>query len=492
MWLAPVACFAALSGCNVAFGPSYLIESQRIEVTYQSARPAILSIRASYWLKNTGTRSLDALDLQLPAAQTFDPQNVQITWAGNPISTSGSENANDPFHLAFGAGFGRESADNLTVSYELKAGGAQAALTPGGSPAIFLPSYGWYPVLQPPPGFFTDGGAPPKSWDLVVHVPEGYQVSASGRNRSQHRGNGMQEILFEQKQELYLPFVVAGPYIAQRTHSSSGEVIFWSVAPVPPSRAQSLAERIASDERFLETQFGRPKQSAPVRIIECPPGESTLPPRPWISFTGCLPVPGSAVVPAGLLEGPNSPGTNAGMPENVAVHTIDMQLAASRFYFLARANPNGSPFPMGGAGDYATWALDISRDPGVRESSIKQLLAQLASFASVTDRPLAAISRDDAIEIRERAHVKSDLFFIGLEDRCGATHVRSALARLVRVAGGGTWGVPELRSAMETECGADLAGFFREWLDRPGIPADFLTRYGSDSAEAARENHPYE
>jgi aminopeptidase N len=64
-----------------------------------------------------------------------------------------------------------------------------------------------------------------------------------------------------------------------------------------------------------------------------------------------------------------------------------------------------------------------------------------------------------------------------MEDRCGAPTVHRALARIVRILRGKTWSVSDLRSAMEAECGADLADFFRQWLIRPGIPDDFRARY---------------
>jgi hypothetical protein len=472
------ASWGILSGCGLTLGPTYAIESQKIEVTYQAARPELLAIRASYRLKNEGTRPIEAIELELPAAQVFATANIQITWAGRSLHPDPAVDP-DHFRLAFGPGFDREKTADLTVSYELQVPAGRAAVTPSAAPAIFLPSYGWYPVLQAPPGILGQGGAPPKQWDLILRIPEGYRVYASGREHGNHRNGREQELRFSQKKEIYSPFAIAGPYTEERANTSSGTVIFWTANPVPSSRAQKLAERIAADEKFLDEQFANVTLSGPVRIIECPPAESAMTPRPWIAFTGCLPVPRSAVVDAGFLEGARDADTGA---DEAALHSIDMQLAASRFYFLARANPSGSPYPMAAAGDYAVWTLDLSHGAQERDASVRALLAQYTSSKPAHEKTLAAVSRDDALEIREGAHLKSALFFIALEDRCSSPHVRAALSRLMRVTSGGTWGVPELRSAMETECGANLADIFREWIDRPGIPADFQSRYASGAA----------
>ena len=478
------ACLGSLSGCGLTLGPTYAIKAQHIEVTYQAAQPEILAIRASYRLKNEGTRPIDALELELPSAQIFATANIQITWSGRRLHADAAADP-DHFRLAFGSGFDREKTADLTVSYELKVPADRAALAPGAAPAIFLPSYGWYPVLQAPPAFLGQGGAPPKQWDLVLRFPENYRVYASGHERGSHRNGGEQELRFSEKKEIYSPFAIAGPYTEQRANMPSGEVIFWAANPFPSSQAQKLAERIAADEKFLDDEFASAKRSGPVRIIECPPAESPLPPRPWIAFTGCLPVPGSAVVDAGFLERGSAPGDNS--TEQEILHSIDMQLAASRFYFLARANPSGSPYPMAAAGDYAVWTLDISHDLQNRDNSIRALLTQFTGSVPARERALAAVSRDDAIAIRESAHLKSELFFIALEDRCGAPHLRAALSMLMRVTSGGTWGVPELRSAMETECGANLADIFRAWIDQPGIPADFQSRYAGGASGDAKQ-----
>ena len=474
-----------LSGCGLTLGPTYAIKAQHIEVTYQAAQPELLAIRASYRLKNEGTRPIDALELELPSAQIFATANVQITWSGRGLHADAAAEP-DHFRLAFGSGFDREKTADLTVSYELKVPADRAALAPGAAPAIFLPSYGWYPVLQAPPGILGTGRSAAETMGFGAPLSADYGSTQVDTNA---RAIGMaerQRTRFSEKKEIYSPFAIAGPYTEAARQHASGKVIFWTANPFPSSQAQKLAERIAADEKFLDDEFASAKRSGPVRIIECPPAESPLPPRPWIAFTGCLPVPGSAVVDAGFLERGSAPGDNS--TEQEILHSIDMQLAASRFYFLARANPSGSPYPMAAAGDYAVWTLDISHDLQNRDNSIRALLTQFTGSVPAHERALAAVSRDDAIAIRESAHLKSELFFIALEDRCGAPHLRAALSMLMRVTSGGTWGVPELRSAMETECGANLADIFRAWIDQPGIPADFQSRYAGGAASAMQNS----
>jgi aminopeptidase N len=52
-----------------------------------------------------------------------------------------------------------------------------------------------------------------------------------------------------------------------------------------------------------------------------------------------------------------------------------------------------------------------------------------------------------------------------------------ALRHLLKAYPGGNWRADDLRSALEQECGKNLAPLFRRWLVDPGIPEDFRGRY---------------
>ena len=71
------------------------------------------------------------------------------------------------------------------------------------------------------------------------------------------------------------------------------------------------------------------------------------------------------------------------------------------------------------------------------------------------------------------------LFFAALEDASGKEHFERAIRRVLRARAGKEFAEGDLISALEAETGRDLAGMFHAWLDRPGVPDDFRTRYAA-------------
>ena len=74
---------------------------------------------------------------------------------------------------------------------------------------------------------------------------------------------------------------------------------------------------------------------------------------------------------------------------------------------------------------------------------------------------------------------KAALFFVALEDLCGRDNLRAAFKRIVRARGGADVGYEDMRAAVESASGRDLAGMFHAWLTGPGLPDDFRARYGN-------------
>ena len=298
-------------------------------------------------------------------------------------------------------------------------------------------------------------------------------MHARGREAGRARHSGAVTWKFRQTLRDYLPFVTAGSYSAREIRSGGTSVEFWSVSPVSNARAQALADRLASDDRYFAAEFGTSVKSASrLWIIECPGTMSSSQTPPWLATGGCMTVPDAAVVPANFLTGVTADGDTA------MLHSIDLQLAASRFYFVARIDRNSPLYPLAAANDYAVFSLEASRTAGSRDEEVRQLIARLDQApAASTERALASVTREDSFEIREAAHLRSELFYIALEDRCSEKAVHRALARIFRVMQGSAWSLNELRAAVEAECYQDLAPFFREWIDHPGIPAGFRAHY---------------
>jgi len=81
---------------------------------------------------------------------------------------------------------------------------------------------------------------------------------------------------------------------------------------------------------------------------------------------------------------------------------------------------------------------------------------------------------------RQEATAKSyrgALFLLSLEEIAGEEKFHLAVRRILTDMAGQEIGSAELRSAVEAEAGRNLAGVFRDWLDHPGLPAEFRAHY---------------
>jgi aminopeptidase N len=118
------------------------------------------------------------------------------------------------------------------------------------------------------------------------------------------------------------------------------------------------------------------------------------------------------------------------------------------------------------------------RGEGQRRSMVASLLdrydeAQAAAPDKRLMEPPTGYSRAERISTGYRAA----LFFVALEDLCGHDNLRIALRDIIRTRASSDTGYEELRSAVESASGKDLAEMFRAWLIQPGIPDDFRARY---------------
>ena len=414
---------------------------------------------------------IESVDVRLPDPANFTLENVRGEWSGRAATPKPIADFKDQVHFDFGGSLRTKARGEFNLSYDLKlteaAQGANRA-------AVFLPSFEWYPLLLAAEGPLGSGGAWPGKWEFDVNVPENFVVHASGRGAGKSRKGAETQWRFTQTAYDYLPFVAAGNYSAQELRSGDRTVIFWSNQPIAASRAAALSQRLAADDKYFSEEFSaRSKNASTVWVIECPQEAVALVERPWLAITGCVTLPEAAVVPFGALSG--APGPES---DGATMHSIDMQLAASRFYFVARVDRSGPLYPLAATNDYAVFSLEASRDSAGRSAAIRALLQKFAAMApSDAQKPLTTITRDDSPAIRGAAHLRGELFYIALEDRCGAGNVHRALARILRVMRGGAWSLSELRSAVEAECGSDLADFFHLWLDHPGIPDEFRQKH---------------
>ena len=462
------------SGCAAAFGPGYTIEKQRIEVSYSRQTADRVSVRARYSVKNIGTKPLNALDLQPPDSEIIQPRDLRVEWRGKTLEVPApaADQIENEIRVPLQGSWEIGETGEFIVSYDVKISPDQAAAPSSHGAAFFLPISGWLPLLLPPHGVLAKGGAPPPKWDLIVNLPEGYRVRASGENRGADKHGAKGGLRFEQRPGTnFDAYIAAGPYMEQQVHSPAGTVIFWTADPLPQKQSSELGKLVASDAAFFSVEFGAgDSDKSPTWIIECPQAAPASQDRAWVSRTGCLPQPNSVVVSTADL---------AAAAPAALMKSVDLQLAATWLYFSARPKPNGAPFPVAAIPDYAGIALAASRDPDSRNATIHALLRRVAATPD-EGKPLLRVDAQDSRELQERARAESLLFFFALEDRCGAQNVHKGIARASRLLRGQAWGDPDLRSAIEAECGGPgLENFFREWMHGREIPVEFRARYSA-------------
>jgi hypothetical protein len=465
-------------GCAAAFGPGYTIEKQRVEVSYTQQAADHVSVRASYQLKNTGTKPLNTLEIQPPDSEIIQPQDLRAEWRGKTIEIPTpklTENEENSVRAQLPGNWNIGESGEFVISYDVKISPDRSAIGANHGAAFFLPSFGWLPTLLPAHGAFATGGAPPAKWDLLVSVPDGYRVRASGENHGADKKAEGAGVRFEQQTGTnFDAYVAAGPYIEQQVHSSGGTIVFWTANPLSKERSAQLAKLAATDAGYFTTEFGAAeKNKSPIWLIECPQGAPKLQDRPWISQTGCLTQPHSVVIP--------SEDFGASAPESY-MKSVDLQLAATWLYFSARPKKYGALFPVAAIPDYAGLSLSASRNQEWRNQSVRDLLRQVDAIPD-SGKPLIRVDAKDSLELKDRARAESVLFLFALEDRCGARNVHKGIARASRLLRGQTWGLPDLRAAVEAECGGPiLESFFRDWMHGPGIPPEFRARYAATAA----------
>jgi hypothetical protein len=493
-----------VAGCSVPFAPGYTIEKQRVEVTYSKAAPDRVSVRAWYRMRNTGTQPLDEFHFRLPYKNWVE--NLHLEWGGQTLRSQEPTGTDAEYSARFKAPWNQKDRNEFVLTYDLKIVDTNLSLVGSRGQFFFLPSGGWFPSMLPPSGPFATGGTPPVKWDLAVNVPQGYLVHASGTLRGQshpgsHDDAGI-SYRFEQKLETdFAPFIVAGPYTEVQVHSGPETVFLWSGQSLPESRAREIGERFGEEAAYFTAEFGlKDATRGQAWIIECPGGSGLRYAQPsefrtggqseqWGSIVDCQTVPEGVFAPLSS-ETLDVPGSFVAPPQAdtsksvLPFPSLDVQLAATWFTFAVGEGSEGPTFPMAAAPDYMALAFTISKNPSKRGEYIRQLIQRVDADPEGAKETLGSTKR---IEI---ARIRSELFYVALEDRCGAPNVHHALARIVHILRGMTWGVNDLRSAMEAECGTDLADFFRQWLNRPGIPDEFRARYvGTPAAKPPEASH---
>jgi hypothetical protein len=462
-----------VSSCAVPLGPGYSIEKQEIRVQFLPGADPRIRVDSDYKLRNTGNRPISSLELRLAGRLSFRIAAAQAAWDGAALAEQAS--LSNPRNTVFSLPqrWNVSERHTLHLSAEFQSSAAGEAGFSFSSDAFFLPSDGWAPELLPSQGLFATGGVPPKEWKLVVRVPEGFLVHASGGSKKTSRSGREIVVQSAQRVEDRYPFVVAGVYKETALDTGTGNKVFlWARAQEDSARLQQFTEALVRAIQAYDTTFGtRVKKPQPFWIVECP------------VLAGCFTAAQS--VYANLLSAE---------PRAVSAELASLDTLLIDF-------SGGAPKLAAAAPALASSWLGYGQNPGFYDQ--QRPLSALPAFASALGqeaidgpssraetirRALQVIPKNASARKAEDPSVlraKSFLFFYALQDRYGRDVFRHAITHMLSARQGRGFDLDDLIAAFEEETHQNVAEFVRLWMKRPGVPDEFRARFENDSASIA-------
>jgi hypothetical protein len=229
--------------------------------------------------------------------------------------------------------------------------------------------------------------------------------------------------------------------------------------------------------KSLEDFFGPATlQKTGVRIAESPvnlPGE----------FEGAG-EPGGASFPEGVLLDPRD------FPQALASEAVlelaEYELTRTWFGWRVSPRPEAQILMGRGVGIFGIVLAAEGRGGDQRARAIASLIERYdEARTAAPDRRLMEPPEGYSRAERVSTGYRGALFLVALEDLCGHDALKTAFRDILYARASSDTGYEELRAALETASGRDLAEMFRKWLVQPGIPQEFRNRYAQPSSAKA-------
>jgi hypothetical protein len=446
-----------LSGCGVPVAPGYKIQKENLTVHFVPGSPPHLAVRAQYELANVGNAPLESIGVTLPGEKEFGRANLRAEIDGKEITLQHNPHeAPDDWRIPLPAPWRQKQKRNLMLSYDL---GAQPVSDPRifvSANTFYLNDSGWFPGLMSFKVFLSPAVVRPNPTALSVVIPADFRVTASGQPSGSRKQNGETEYRFRIRKPDFDPYVLAGQYSEQRVSSGGVTVAVWTLGgPIPASKAQDIAAQVAPAVNVDVQNLGRlPKSLDKIFVVDFP--------RKVRMNGDDDPTQGF------LLPGVVPGDTPYASVQDVIAHTWFAHLIAPRpEAWLLAEGLAFHPGTVSGPGNNQ-----------IPPSPVPPLLSRYdADKLKAVEKPIISLLPTDPLDQLRIGADKIQLFFFALEDKCGPENVRHAIADMVYALRGEDYGYSDFRAALEQQCHQDLGGFFRTWLTRPGIPADFRARY---------------
>jgi hypothetical protein len=466
----------SVASCAVALGPGYTIEKQEIRVRFVAEPEPRIQIAADYHLQNTGTRPLEELELRLPGRR-FRSDEVRATWDTKSLTLAQASDSPRDTVMKLAEPWKVSARHRLHLTTEfLRAQEGETSLR-FSSDAFFLPASGWSFELLPPSGLFPTGGAPPRKWDLLVTVPDGFQIHTSGTQKKSSRKRQETVVRAEQGATDPYPFVIAGRYSTAEIGNDNEKVHLWTSKQQDAAKLRDTSDALARVMAEYDTAFGeRGKAPSQTWIVECPVVAGC--------FTNLNPLRAKLLAEVG-----NEPTTT----EMISEDTMVVDLSEGTPALATRTAPSLA----------ASW-LGYGQSPAFFEQRLP--LTMLPVFAAAIGRD-AAEGGDARAETIRRAlrlipsgekppreeearvlRVKSFLLFYALQDQYGQDTFRKATQHMLNARRERGFDLNDLIAAFEQETHQNVAEFVRIWMKRPGVPEEFRARYeGAAAANAVKD-----
>jgi hypothetical protein len=454
----------------MALGPGYTIEKQEIRVRFVAAVEPRIEIAEDYHLKNTGNRQLRELELRLPGRRLHS-NGFRATWDATPLTLTRDPDNPRSARTALAEPWKVSSRHTLHLTTEfLPAQEGESSLS-FSSAAFFLPAASWSAELLPPGGLFAAGGVPPKKWNLLVAVPDGFQIRTSGVPKKSVRKGGEMVVLAEQGTNDPYPFLTAGRYNTAEIGNGGEKIHLWTSKQQEAVKLREVSEALARVIAAYDAAFGeRSKESSQTWIVECPVAEGC--------FTNFNPLR------AKLLGQDEKERPTA---EMISQDTMVVDLSGGTPTLAAAAAPSLAASWLGYAQNpaffeqrppltmFPAFAAAIGRDAAEGGDSRGETIRRALRLIPTDEKP----QREEDPNI---LRVKSFLFFYALQDRFGQETFRKATQYMLYARRERGFELSDFIAAFEQETHQNVAEFVRMWMKRPGVPEEFRARYEGTAA----------
>jgi hypothetical protein len=446
------------------------VDRQKIQVSFAPQPEPTIHVITEYRLRNSGIQELESLDVRLPGRR-FNPADVTVSWDGATIpQPAAAENSRDTL-IRFPKPWSIGASHTLKLAYVIRSVSARKDSLGFSADAFYLPAEGWAPSLFRARGAFTFGGAPPAKWELVVQIPQGFLVHASGGREKHSRKNAETEYRFEQTVLDLNPFVVAGRYREARENLAGNQrVTVWSRAELDPAELRRAGDSLARTLAIYDSLFGfRGKSRPPLWIVECPAEQGCFSQRGTVYSTFIY---GETAGDSAEMISRDTAMIGSSFSSGQREALAGPALAAGWLGYGHNPSFLEQQPPMSALPAFAAaMARESATGPQVRAEIIQRALAKIPA-------PASRESNDDPVIARAKAL----LLFYALRDRVGHDNFQKAIQHMLSARQARGLDITDLISALEEQSHQSVGPFVREWVKRPGVPESFRAMYSQSTA----------